>query len=163
MKKILVAIIAVCFMCGNAWSAPAGPTIDLTGACEWLNANHRVQKCLYTSTTSVLTGETQVFDIKIPSVYGNITSFGIQSLSTDLDWWVSESEDATATEVETIIYVTGTNLGMSAIEGGMFGTPIYFRNKDTTETNHLYLTVDNDGAEDMATVFFYLIFGDNVN
>jgi hypothetical protein len=160
MKKILAAaILAICF----TWNIGICATVDLTGTCEWLDANRRIQKCLYTSTTSVTTGNSQVFDLKIRSVYGNVTGFGIQSLSTDLDWWVSESEDATATEVETIIYVTGTNLGMSSIEGGMFGTPIYFRNKDVAETNHLYLTVDNDGAEDMTTVYFYLIFGDNVN
>jgi len=87
MKKILVAtIMAVLLMCGNALCA----TVDLTGTCEWVDANKRIQKCAYTSTTSVTTGVSQVFDLTIPSVFGNIIGVGIQSLSTDLDWYVSE-------------------------------------------------------------------------
>jgi hypothetical protein len=154
MKKILVvAIMAVCF----TWNIGFCATVDLDGDCEYVSASRETEICTYTSTTSITTGNSQVFNLAIPKPTGNIVGVGIDSLSTDLDWWVSTTEDAAATAISTIIWEKETNLGISLVYGGMFSGPIWF----FCDSNSLFLTLDNDGAEDVTTMNFYLVFGNS--
>jgi DNA-directed RNA polymerase len=156
MKKILVvAILAVCFMCNTGMCA----TVDLTSSCEYISESRSITKCTYESTTSIIQGASRVFDLTIPKRFGNIVGVGIESLSTDLDWYVSETEDATPTEIATVIWETETNLGISLTYGGLFGAPVYFNCVD----QHMFLTLDNDGVEDVTTVYFYIVFGNSTN
>ena len=145
MKKLL-AVLAMVMFCGTAFAYDYAAT----GSCVDVSTSEYLLQCTYSSASAtpelgagqVATGANKVIRLTMPSAFGNIRQSYFQSSSLDCNYWVSESDAEAATSVETILYVTGVNLG-----GGVDpSNPIPYSNKDTVMGDYLYLTINNDSA-----------------
>ena len=129
----------------------------LTGTKEKIAWSPRKRKYTYASTQDVTNAADWVAKINTPEVYGNIVEIAFESTSPDCDVWVSEADIKAKTDIQTVIAMDSINLGFKP----ELNSPVYFHNKDTAETNALYVTVSNKSATGTGNWWITITYGPN--
>lgn len=100
-------------------------------------------KFVYLDTTNVVaTSASETFKIEALGYKGGITEIYFRSSSTNCDVYVSEVDEAAATDSTTIIYITDIDVGYSP----ELSVSRRYRNRDGTNDKYLYFTISNQGG-----------------
>jgi hypothetical protein len=136
MKKVLMAVLMVLMFSTMVWAATPMTFTKVL----YVGANNSIQKIVFNNTSdTVLDNATETFklDLGSPNSKGAIKEIYFESSSTNCNVWLSEVDEALATASETIIYMTGINLGFSP----ELSANRYYINRDSVMGNYLYLTI----------------------
>jgi hypothetical protein len=100
-----------------------------------------VEKWIYNSGTVSLadTPTTTYYKIPVRDIQGRISEVSFESQSVNCDVWLGEIDALGATSYQTILLMSGINLGYSP----ELSVPRYYVNQDSTPAAFLYLTIKN--------------------
>ena len=152
MKKVLFAVLISLFV--SSWGFCADHTV--VGECIQTHSNDLGKhiRCEYDLDTSVAIGDGNIVTIiNTPSISGLINSWAYNSLSTDIDVWVSGTDGAAKLSVDTSV------AGNVDIGGSPEILPRDYENKEASPAKRLFVTQDvlsgvATGTGSKLTIFF---------
>ena len=134
MKRIVLVVVLVLMSVSFSFGAH-----DNTAVCTPSSVDKYIEIHSCAFVDSVAAGITEEWKIISDAPTGRLIGWRWEAASEDLDWWLSEEVDSLATDTsETILHITGINLG----EGEILPAPLPY----ISDGGFIYVTVKNDGA-----------------